>query len=104
MGTRVVAYASPVTDAENTPLLDSRADLEAILRQVADGITVQDVEGRLVYANDAAARLVGFATVAEFMATPIAEVFARFELFDEDGAPFPLERLPGRLALRGIET
>jgi PAS domain S-box-containing protein len=103
--TRVVTYASPVTDADDSPpLLESRADLEAILRQVADGITVQDVEGRLVYANDAAARLVGFATVAEFMATPISEVFARFELFDEDGAPFPLERLPGRLALRGIET
>jgi PAS domain S-box-containing protein len=94
-----------VTEAEDPqPLLDSRADLEAILRQVADGVTVQDVEGRLVYANDAAARLVGFASAAEFMATPIAEVFARFEMFDEDGAPFPLERLPGRLALRGIET
>ena len=38
------------------------------------------------------------------MATPISEVLARFEMFDEDGAPFPLERLPGRLALRGIET
>ena len=94
-----------MADADDTPpLLDSRADLEAILRQVADGITVQDVEGTLVYANDAAARLVGFGTAAEFMATPISEVFARFEMFDEDGAPFPLERLPGRLALRGIET
>ena len=35
------------------------------------------------------------------MATPVTEVFARFEMFDEHGAPFPLERLPGRLALRG---
>jgi PAS domain S-box-containing protein len=89
---------------EPAPLLDSRADLEAILRQVADGITVQDVEGTLVYANDAAVRLLGFGTAAEFMATPVAEVLARFEMFDEDGGPFPLERLPGRLALRGIET
>ncbi|MEP7336037.1 MAG: PAS domain-containing protein, partial [Actinomycetota bacterium] len=94
-----------MTSFEDTsPLLDSRADLEAILRQVADGITVQDVEGTLVYANDAAARLVGFGTAAEFMATPIPEVLARFEMFDEQGAPFPLERLPGRIALSGIET
>ena len=57
-----------------------------------------------MYANAAAARLVGFGTAAEFMATPISELFSRFELFGEDGAPFPLERLPGRLALRGIET
>ena len=94
-----------MTEAEEPqPLLDSRADLEAILRQVADGITVQDVNGTLVYANDAAARLIGFETAAEFVATPIAEVLARFEMFDEQGRPFPLERLPGRLALRGIET
>jgi len=94
-----------VTEAERPPpLLDSRADLEAILRQVADGITVQDVNGTLVYANDAAARLVGFGSAVEFMATPIPEVLARFEMFDEQGAPFPLERLPGRLALQGIET
>ena len=94
-----------MTENEETPpLLDSRADLEAILRQVADGITVQDVNGKLVYANDAAARLVGFGTAVEFMATPIHEVLARFEMFDESGAQFPLERLPGRLALQGIET
>ena len=94
-----------MADADDSPpLLDSRADLEAILRQVADGITVQDVEGTLVYANDAAARFVGFGTAAEFLATPVADVFARFEMFGEDGGPFPLERLPGRLALRGIET
>ena len=99
-----VRFGEDVKPREPQPLLDSRADLEAILRQVADGITVQDVSGKLVYANDAAARFVGFGTAAEFMATPILEVLARFELFDEAGAPFPLERLPGRLALQGIET
>jgi PAS domain S-box-containing protein len=91
-------------DEDSPPLLDSRADLEAILRQVADGISVQDVDGSLVYANDAAARLAGFANAAEFMATPIADVLKRFEMFDEQGGPFPLERLPGRLALQGIES
>ena len=89
---------------EGSPLLESRAELESILRQVADGITVQDASGSLVYANDAAARLIGFESSAELMATPVAEVMSRFEMFDERGAPFPIERLPGRLALTGVES
>jgi PAS domain S-box-containing protein len=87
-----------------TELWGSHRDLEAILRQVGDGITVQDTNGALVYANDAAARLIGFATAEEFMAAPLADVMKGFEMFDEAGKPFPLERLPGRLALKGIET
>ena len=85
-------------------LLESPADLEAVLGQVADGISVQDRDGNVVYANDAAARLVGFENAAEFLATPVAEVVARFEMFDDAGQPFPLERLPGRLALTGVAS
>ena len=89
---------------ERLALLESPDDLEAVLGQVADGITVQDREGNVVYANDAAARLVGFESAAEFLATPIADVLARFEMFDDAGRPFPLERLPGRLALTGVAS
>jgi PAS domain S-box-containing protein len=85
-------------------LLKSRSELEAILRQVADGITVQDETGAVVYANDAAARLIGFPTAAQLIATPVAEVMQRFEMFDERDEPFPVERLPGRLALQGLES
>jgi PAS domain S-box-containing protein len=98
--TEVVNGAGEVRQA----LLESRADLEAVLGQVADGITVQDRDGSVVYANDAAAQLVGFETAAEFLATPIADVLARFEMFDDAGRPFPLERLPGRLALTGVAS
>ncbi len=86
---------------------DYQQDLEeyvSILEAVADGITAQDPSGRLIYANDAAARLVGFATADEMVATPPAEIVAAFDLFDENGDPFPLERLPGRLALLGEEA
>jgi len=85
-------------------LIKSRSELEAILRQVADGITVQDSSGVLVYANDAAARLIGLGTAAELLATPVADLMQRFEMFDEHGEPFDLSRLPGRLALGGLET
>ena len=76
-------------------------NLALFLDHVGDGVTVQDPSGRLVYANAAAARNLGFASAAEFLAAPIGEVVGRFALFDEDGQPFPLENLPGRRALQG---
>jgi PAS domain S-box-containing protein len=81
----------------------SRDQLEAILRGVADGVTAQDTAGRLIYANDTAARLVGYPTAREFVEAPIEEVMAQFELLDEAGNPMSLERLPGRRALAGEE-
>ena len=79
-------------------------DYLQILEAVADGVTAQDPTGRLVYANDAAARLVGFASAAEMIATPPAQIMHAFEVFDESGEPLPLERLPGRIALAGREA
>ncbi|HVM17395.1 MAG TPA: PAS domain S-box protein [Gaiellaceae bacterium] len=86
-------------------LRESRDQLEVILRAAADGITVQDPQGRLVYANDAAARLIGFGSAGELLSTPLPEVMSRFELLDADRRPLDLERLPGRRALaRGEEA
>jgi PAS domain S-box-containing protein len=72
-----------------------------ILQDVADGITIQDASGRLVYANDAAARLIGFPSAVTLLRAAPDDILARFEMFDEAGRTFPPERLPGRLALRG---
>ena len=83
MGETEVVVGDGDAALAGSPLLESRGELEAILRQVADGITVQDASGSLVYANDAAARLIGFANSAELMATPVPEVMARFEMFDD---------------------
>jgi PAS domain S-box-containing protein len=74
---------------------------ETVLRTVADGITVVDASGRLVYANEAAARTIGFESVEELLATPVDEVMEGFDVFDEEGNEFPLEALPGRRALAG---
>ncbi|HEY1013994.1 MAG TPA: PAS domain S-box protein, partial [Herpetosiphonaceae bacterium] len=53
-------------------------------------------------ANDEAARACGFPSAAALLAAPLGEVMGRFQMFDEAGAPFPVERLPGRLALQGV--
>jgi PAS domain S-box-containing protein len=101
-----VSAFPPVDDRSGVEeeLRESRDQLSVILRRVADGITVQDPEGHLVYANDSAAHQIGFPTAEEFLAAPIAEVLARFDVLDEAGEPLPLMELPGRLALQGIES
>jgi PAS domain S-box-containing protein len=81
----------------------SKDQLEAILRGAAEGITAQDPTGRVIYANEAAARLIGFSSVREVMTSSPAELIARFEVLDEEGHPFPLDRFPGRRALAGEE-
>jgi PAS domain S-box-containing protein len=78
--------------------------LEIVLEGVADGITVQDRSGRVVFANSAAARICGYGSAAELMNTPPAEVVARFEVLDEHGRPFDATGFPGRRVLSGERT
>jgi PAS domain S-box-containing protein len=98
-----IASAVQRTRAEQL-LRESSRRLDVVFRRVADGITVQDPSGNLVFANDAAARMVGAASVEELLATPPEKVLAPFSLVDEHGDPFPADELPGRLALRGEEA
>lgn len=67
----------------------------------ADGITIQDPQGRLVYANLAAARLSGYDSVEAFLGAEPMERLAHWQILTEDGHPFPVEDLPGRRVLVG---
>lgn len=92
--------ARAASEAAQAELRASRDQLSAILAGVAEGITVQAASGRMVYANDAAARLCGFSSAAELLAEPSGDILTRFQIFDESGAVLPADRLPGRLALQ----
>ena len=85
-------------------LRESNRRLDVVFRRVADGITLQAPTGELVYANEAAARMAGVSSVEELLAAPLPALLERFDLVDENGSPLPLEQLPGRLALRGIDV
>jgi PAS domain S-box-containing protein len=87
--------------ARREELRDSRDQLEIILRGVADGITAQDPSGCLIYANEAAAKIIGCPTAEALLETPVREAMRNFEVVDENGRPLPLGELPGRRALRG---
>lgn len=79
----------------------SREELDAILRAVADGITVEDRFGHFVYVNDAAARVTGFASAEAMIAAAPSEILKGFMLMDEHGEPFPRENLPSWRAFAG---
>lgn len=85
-------------------LRTAKNQLDIIFRTVADGINMQDRAGRIIYANDQAARDSGFASGEEMMAAGPGAIVGRFNLFDEAGHPFPIDQLPNRLALRGIQN
>jgi PAS domain S-box-containing protein len=80
---------------------EARSQLEAILRGVADAVTAQAPDGRLLFANDAAVETLGFDSTEELLSAPPTAIVDRFEMLDEEGEPFPVEALPGRRALLG---
>ena len=82
-------------------LEEARDTLELVTIGAADGITIQDAKGGLVYANLAAARLSGYGSVDEFVAADPRERLAHWEMLNEDGEPFPIDELPGRRVLGG---
>ena len=93
--------SATVRTRTRTDLQKSREQLETIMRTVDEGIVVQSSDGRLVYANDAAARVIGFESTADLLANDREDTLGRFDMLEEDGSPLLPEALPGRLALRG---
>ena len=84
-----------------TELETVEARLSAALGSLAEAVTVQDTTGTLVYANDAAAALLGFDSAEELLATPPGQIVDRYASFTEDGRPLRIDDLPGRRVLAG---
>ena len=80
---------------------EDRRVLDILFRHASEAVTVQDRSGRLLYANDEAARIVGFSTAAELVSTPPEEIVGRFEMIDRTGAPLTVDSLPGRKVMAG---
>jgi PAS domain S-box-containing protein len=93
--------SATVRTRARTALRQSREQLETIMRTVDEGIIVQSAAGAIVYANDSAARIIGFERASDFMTADRLEILDRFEMLNEDGSPLAPEDLPGRRALQG---
>ena len=75
--------------------------LEAILTSVAEAITVIDRDGQTVFANQAAADLLGFPTPAELTSAPPGAIMSRFRVSTEQGDELDLESMPARRLFMG---
>ncbi len=101
----VIGVMLDVTErvAAERALRAERDRYDLVLRGIADGVTVQDPSGRLIYANDAAARACGFDSPEAFLAATPDQILAKFRILDEAGQPMTREKLVGRRALMGEE-
>ena len=79
----------------------SRDQLAIILQGVADGIIVYAPDSHLLYANEMAAQMTGYASVQEMLATPPLGITNRYKLSDEQGQPFLHSQLTHRRVLAG---
>ena len=77
------------------------AQLTVVLSTLAEAVTVQHTGGALIYANEAAARMLGYDSAQELLSTPIDQIVNRFESTKEDGSPLEVDDLPGRQLLAG---
>ena len=75
--------------------------LEAALANLAEAVIVRDSHGQTVFANAAAARLLGVDSVHEVIGAVRGSLMARFDVFDEHGKQVTLADLPGAAAQRG---
>jgi serine phosphatase RsbU (regulator of sigma subunit)/PAS domain-containing protein len=75
--------------------------LEAVLGNLAEAVTVQGTDFGLIYVNRAAAELLECESPEAVLTTPMPQILDRFVALDEDGLPFDFTNLPGREALAG---
>lgn len=78
------------------------AQLTAALSTLAEAVTVQHTNGALIYANEAAARMLGFESARQLLATPVEQVVSTFDSTLEDGSPLVISELPGRQVIAGV--
>ncbi|MGZ4311795.1 MAG: SpoIIE family protein phosphatase [Solirubrobacteraceae bacterium] len=93
-----LALDNAVLSAE---LTSAERQLHAILGSVDAAVTVRDRQGRMVYANQAAADLLKLPDPEAVRAQPPGALMARFDVYTEDGRPVDLADLAGTRLLRG---
>jgi len=75
--------------------------LDGILGALAEAVTVQSRAGRIEFANDAAARLLGLPGVHAVLTADPSDLAGRFEIRHPNGRPVSEAELPGARVIRG---
>lgn len=99
-GASTIARDITATKLAQAQVQESRRQMEIIFQGVAESITVLDQQGKLVFANEAAARALGYEKVSDLLAAPVASLIEDYDLLDQSGAELVRDDLPGRVALK----
>ena len=75
--------------------------LQGVLENLAEAITVVDHQGRTVFANGAALRLLGLESADELSRVKPGEIMSRFSVLSESGEELELDSMPARRLFRG---
>ncbi len=78
----------------------SRAQLQAVLDSLTEGVFISDLLGNIFSANPAAARILGFGSIDELRRN-LQRLPTVYRLYDLDGRPIPVEDWPIARAQRG---
>lgn len=93
--------AVPCTDQRHPSSWSDSELLARILDGVADGIAAHDASGRLLFINDAGARMCGYDSTAAALMAPASDFLTRVQAFDGNGSALAEAELPGPLAAQG---
>jgi serine phosphatase RsbU (regulator of sigma subunit) len=80
----------------------TREQLDGMLANLSEAVTVTDRDRRIRYANQAAANLLGHASPEEVLAQPLGSIAARWESTLEDGRPMRPEDVPSWKIVHGL--
>jgi len=82
-------------------LTPNREQLQAMLANLSEAVTVTDRDRRMRYANQAAAELLGCATPHELLQLPLGTIAGQWESVHEDGRPVVAEDVPSWKIVNG---
>lgn len=73
-------------------------DVLFVLQSLPIAILIEDINGVLIYANNTAARMIGFTDAQELLSSSRSAWMSRLDFRDEEGKPLSLVNLPGHEA------
>jgi serine/threonine-protein kinase RsbW/stage II sporulation protein AB (anti-sigma F factor) len=82
----------------------TRHRFERVLDVLGEAVIVRDADSRLVYANEAAARLFEVERPSELNALSGEDIFSRVVMTMPDGGPIAFDELPYRRLLAGLDA
>jgi len=81
-------------------ILQSTRQLKAVFQSVPEGLTVEDRQGKVVYANEAVAQLLGAESQSAMVSKSIKNIFKNYYIFNQKNERVYLNQMPASLVFK----